>query len=95
MGIGEKAVIVFWDKQGVDCQFYTFAYLRAIAALDSCAHVDELERTRQGPFDVQDCLKVEEISMAGIHEKIVSHRSLVENYLDNQMAEYRLLQDKR
>ena len=62
------------------------------AVLDSCAHVGELERTCQGPFQIEHCLKEDEISISTIHSKILENSSLVENYLDTQMAKFRSIQ---
>ncbi len=57
--------------------------------LDSCAHMDALERTRQGPFSIQDCLKEHECTISGIQDKIHQLRQNLDEYLDIQMNKYR------
>ena len=62
--------------------------------LDSCAYVNELERTRQGPFSIQDCLKQDQYTVSEIQEKIQKMHHKLDHYLDIQMNKYRLLKTK-
>jgi tRNA U55 pseudouridine synthase TruB len=56
----------------------------AISVLDSCAYLDKLERTRQGPFETKHCLTEEECTVQGISNKILEMRQLTHEYLKVQ-----------
>lgn len=57
--------------------------------LSSCAHVVDLERTRQGPFTLEHCLLEDELTPATVGKQIDILRPLLEVYLDQAMAEFR------
>lgn len=59
-----------------------------ISVLDSCAYLDKLERTRQGPFETQHCLTEEECTVESIHKKILEMQQLTQEYLEVQMKKY-------
>ena len=61
----------------------------AISVLDSCAYLDKLERTRQGPFETKHCLTEEECTVQGISNKILEMRQLTQEYLKVQLRKYR------
>ncbi|XP_046652571.1 probable tRNA pseudouridine synthase 1 isoform X2 [Daphnia pulicaria] len=58
--------------------------------LNSCAYLDTLERTRQGPFETQHCLTEEQCTVTGIRKKILEMQQVTREYLDIQMEKYRL-----
>lgn len=57
--------------------------------LGSCAHVTDLERTRQGPFYLPDCLTEDQLTFENIKQKIKHLEAEVEEYLDVNMEKYR------
>lgn len=67
------------------------------SVLGSCAHLVELERTRQGPFYLPDCLTEDLLTFKNIKQKIKQLGAVVEDYLDVNMEKYRVQssQDQR
>lgn len=66
-----------------------FLLVQYFSVLSSCAHVVDLERTRQGPFTLEHCLLEDELTPATVGKQIDILRPLLEVYLDQAMAEFR------
>lgn len=59
------------------------------AALGSCAYATDIERTRQGPFRLTDCLTDDQLTLEDIKLKIKQLETVVKDYLDVNMEKFR------
>ena len=76
-------------KSDIQTYFYFLLLFTVFTVLGSCAFLQDLERTRQGPFYLSDCLSEDDLTVENIEKKIKQLEVVVEDYLDVHMEKYR------